>query len=163
MNEIKDLQFGIWRLLNYTRRLIHQARKKELAQYGLTTRRSAILEIATRLSGKATQSEIARQLFAGRHVISEQLTQMEKDGLIVKVRDLKRKNEVRVVATEKGEEMYRKAAIHQSISDAMSALTEGEIYILWGIMSKLRERSLSNLGLDQDSLNIYPPSDPEKL
>ncbi|MFC1901098.1 MarR family winged helix-turn-helix transcriptional regulator [Chloroflexota bacterium] len=161
MDKEKDIRFGLWQLLNRTRQLIYRARANELARYGTTTRRAAILEIVFRLGGKATQPEIARQLFTGRHVISEQLTRMEKDGLIKRFRDPKRKNEVRVEVTEKGNQLQQKVAIRQSIKDAISVLDNEEVLVLWHILAKLRDMGITNLGLTRDSSTVFPPSNPD--
>ncbi|MFC1920526.1 MarR family winged helix-turn-helix transcriptional regulator [Chloroflexota bacterium] len=160
MDESKDIGFGLWQLLNRTRQLMYRARKRELHQYGVTTRSAAILEMTTRLGKKATQTALAKQTFTERHVVSEQLSRMEKEGLIIKIRDLERRNEVRVEATEKGKEVLRNVVIHQSINDVMSVLNNEDKLDLWRILSKLRESGIANLQLNSDSIMIYPPSDP---
>ncbi|MFC1921279.1 MarR family winged helix-turn-helix transcriptional regulator [Chloroflexota bacterium] len=160
MDRSREIGLGLWSLLNRTRQLIYKARKKELSQYGTTTRRAAILSIVMRLGGKATQPEIARQLFTGRHVISEQLTRMEKEGIINRFRDPNRKNEVNVRITEKGNQLFESIVICQSILDTVSILTEEESLVLWRILLKLRDRGITNLGFKPENLTLYPPSDP---
>ena len=162
MSEPKDFDFGLWRILNTTRQLIFKGRKKELLRQGTTTRKAASLDVITRLGGTVRQSEVARQIFTERHIVSEQLTNMEKEGLIKRFRDLERKNEVRVELTERGKELYPKVQVRKSIHDAMSVLTEEEKLVLWRILAKLRDSNLSNLNLSIDKSNISPPSDPEK-
>ena len=161
MKETKDLSFGLWQLLNRTTHLIYKARQKELDRYGISMRSAAVLEVVNRLDSEATPARLSRQIFIERHSISEQLTRMEKEGLIVKNRDEKKKNRIRVQATEKGDRLFHKAMRHESVSDIMSELTPEEQHRLWLVLARLRERTLEILEMEKD--DVYPPSDPEEL
>jgi len=158
MDRSREISLGLWSLLNRTRQLVYKAIKKELNQYDITTRRAVILSIVMRLGGKTTQPEIARQLFTGRHVVSEQLTRMENEGLIKRFRDTSRKNEVNVEVTEKGRQLHEKVHIPHTILDTMSILTEDEVVELWRILAKLRDNRIRSLGLNPDNIDLFPPS-----
>jgi DNA-binding MarR family transcriptional regulator len=82
---------------------------------------------------------------------------MESGGLIRKVKDLNRKNLVRIEVTEKGHALYLKTRGQESIDSVMSLLSEGEKKQLWSLLVKLRERAISELGWKD--LAFYPPPD----
>ena len=85
---------------------------------------------------------------------------MEKEGLIEKVRDLERKNLVRVAATEKGNEVFLKTTERGTIKDITSVLTPEEQKQLWSLLAKLRGQTMKILGIKD--WEYYPPSDPNK-
>ena len=161
MKESNDISFPLWQLLNRTSHLMLKARQKELDQYGISIRSSAILEIISRLDKKTTPTAISQQTFVERHSISEQLARMEKEGLIIKARDLEMKNLVRVAATEKGQEVFKKTTLRKSIKQITSALSREEQKQLWSLLAKLRERTMKTLGIEDQE--YFPPSDPDEL
>ncbi len=161
MAESKDISFRLWQMVSNVRHLIYKARQKELNRYGISMPSSGILDAVLRLGKRATPTAISQQSFRERHSISEQLSRMEKEGLIKKVKDLERKNLIRVEVTEKGYELSQKAAERESIEHIMSALTREEQRELWSLLSKLREKTMKYLGLE--NIEPYPPSDPDEL
>lgn len=155
-----DIRHGLWQLLTRTRHVIFKARQKELRRYGISTRASAVLFIALRYD-KVTPSLISQQLVLEHHSVSELLKRMEKEGLIKRVKDLERKNLVRIEVTNKGREAYHLSAERESTKEIMSVLTHDEQFELWHILYKLRKKAIQYLGLE--NLERYPPEDPEDL
>jgi DNA-binding MarR family transcriptional regulator len=99
--------FEIWALLQQADHAIARARHNELREYaGISTMESAVMWVVKTLDGPATPSEISRWLFRKPHTLFALLKSMQKQGLVKKVKDLNRKNMVRVVLTKKGEEAY---------------------------------------------------------
>ena len=103
---------------------MYKARTRELFQYGITPAEAAVLVIVQAIGEKATPAEISRWLFREPHSISGLLARMEKQGLVRKVKDLDRKNLVRVVITEKGQQAYQQSTKRESIHRIMSSLSE---------------------------------------
>ena len=152
-----DFSFKLWELFNHAFRATAKVREKELGQYGITLSQSAVLRVALRLGKKATPAEISRQLFLEANSVSEQLRRMEADGLIKKVKDLDRKNLIRIEVTQQGYELYRTSRERNYIDSVMSALTNDEKSELWAILVKLRAQAVKELRMD--GLDLYPPSD----
>jgi DNA-binding MarR family transcriptional regulator len=149
--------FKLWELFNHAFRATAKVREKELGRHGITLSQSAVLRVALRLDKKATPTEISRQLFLETNSVSEQLRRMESEGLINRVKDLDRKNLVRIEVTEKGYDIYRKSRTRKYIDSVMSALTEEEKTQLWTLLVKLRERAVKKL--DMSGMELYPPSE----
>ena len=72
---------------------------------------------------------------------------MEKKGLIRKVRDLQRKNLVRVEMTEKGKQAYNNTAREESVRRIMTSLSEKECRQLISCLDKLHNRAFKELGI----------------
>ena len=161
MTESRDISDELWKLLIRTFHIMRRARQRELNKIGITTRSSAVIDTALRLGEEATLSKIGQQLVLEEHSMSEQLSRMEKAGLIKKVRAKGKKNVILIEITEKGRELYKKAEERESVNHIMSVLTEEEKHNLWLTIAKIREQSVKALG--KDSNNLFPPSDPADL
>ena len=156
-----DRVHALFQLLRRTDRVIHKARQRELDRYGVSAEVAAVLFTVLRLGRQATPANIARALFLERHTVSEQLIRMDKDGLIQRVKDLERKNYVRVVLTEKGYDQYRKSARRRSTRSILAVLTPEEQEQLWLLLAKVRDKSLKHLGVRAPE--TYPPSAPSQI
>ncbi|MFC1954908.1 MarR family winged helix-turn-helix transcriptional regulator, partial [Chloroflexota bacterium] len=102
------------------------------------------------------QSELTKELNMEPHSVSELLSRMTKQGLINKIKDLEKKNQVRVEITDKGLEAYGSPPHRKTIANIMSVLTQKEKEQLWVILSKIRGSALDHLQLDKSS--PFPPS-----
>ena len=161
MTDALDFSSELWQLMIRTFHIMRRVRQKELNKFHITTRSSAVLRLIIRLGEGATLTKIAEQLVMEDHSMSEQLTRMEKAGLIKKVRSSKNKNQIRVEMTEKGYEAYNNTLLRNSVQNIMSVITPEEQRTLWSIVAKIREQSLKVLG--KENPNLYPPSDPDEL
>ena len=137
--------YYLWVLFSQTRDAIVKVRERELQSYGISERHAQLLFIIKLIGRDATPAGIARWLFREPHSISEILNRMEKQGLIRKVKDLKRKNQVRIEITEKGEDQYRRSFIPRNIPDTFSKLSEGEQRQFVAILMKLRETAIEDI------------------
>ena len=153
---------GLWQLIARTNHILVKLRQKELRQYGITMNESVVLLTVMRLKDQASPANISSQLFWEPHTVSEQLKSMETKGLIRKIRNLERRNLIRVEITEKGLEAYRQSSWQQPIRETISVLTEAEQLQLWGLLAKIRERAMQQLELEGSS-DLFPPSDPDEL
>jgi len=161
MTESRDIRLELYKLLIRTFHIMRRVRQHELNKYGITTRSSAVIDTALRLGEEATLSKVGQQLVLEEHSVSEQLSRMEKAGLIRKVRDPQLKNQIRIEVTEKGRELYEKSQDRKTVDYIMSVLTEEEQRNLWSTIAKIREQAVKALGKDNN--NLYPPSDPSEL
>lgn len=155
------LSDGLWQLLARTDHLVAKARQKELRQYGLTMSDAIVLLTALRLKEEATPANISRQLFWEPHTTSVQLRSMEKKGLILRARDLERRNMIRVEVTEKGLAAYRESSRYKSTRKVMSSLSEAEHLQMWSFLARIRNGAM--LELDIDLSEPFPPSDPKEM
>ena len=143
-----DQDFELWALLHQARDAIARARENELKQADISMIKAAVLFFVRNLDEPTTPAKISRLLFREPHTISGLLDRMEGQGLVRRVRDLQRRNLVRIELTEKGEEFYRKSREKRKIiSRIMSALTKKERDELRSSLTKLRNKALKELGV----------------
>ena len=143
-----DSDYKIWVLLHQTVKAVNRAREKELSQFGIRPMQAAVLVIIKAIGDKATPAEISRWLFRRPHTVSSILTRMESEGLIRKVNDLNRKNLVRIVITEKGQQTIDQSKRIDTIHNLMSILSSEERQQLASCLDKLLSGSLIKLGIE---------------
>jgi DNA-binding MarR family transcriptional regulator len=139
---------ALWMLLGRTSRLIIKARQRELDKYDISIDASAILLLAMTLKRQATPTMISKCLFLQRHTISQLLSRMERDGLVRRIKDLDRRNSIRIELTIKGHDSFLKTIKHRSTRSAMSILSPAEQTEMSSILTKLCEHTAKQLGLE---------------
>ena len=152
---------ALWQLLRRTSRVIGKAVERELMKFEISTDTAAVLFTIVRQGKEATPASIARELLLEPNSISEQLSRMQKDGLVRKVKDQEKRNRVLVQLTEKGCLAYRESATFHSSRKAMAVLTPEERATLWDMLARLRDNALGQLNMP--GAGSYPPSDRKRL
>ena len=140
-----DQDYALWLLLLKARRCIFKARDKELSQYGITPEQAGVLFIVQTLDNKVTPAEISRLTCREPHTVSVLISRMEKNGLVRKVKDLDRKNLIRIVLTEKGQQAYDHSSKRETIYSIMSVLSKEERQQLRSYLNRLRDKALKEL------------------
>jgi MarR family transcriptional regulator, organic hydroperoxide resistance regulator len=132
---------SLWWALRRTHEGIHNIRKMEVNPYKISTVETGVLLIIHLSRNTITPIEIARQLLKDTHSITQLLVRMEKRGLIKRVKDLPRKNMIRVVMTPKGNVAFKQTNATTTIPKIMSVLTPDEKKQLEVLLYKLREKT----------------------
>ncbi len=112
--------------------------------------------IVNAIGRQATPAEISRWLLREPHSTSGLINRMEKEGLVRKVKDLERKNMVRVAITEKGQQLYNQSTKRETIHRIMSTLVGEECGQMWECLRKLRDRAFEEIGIVHKP--PFPPS-----
>jgi len=147
-DEFQDLYQSFAR----ARYLTFRAREKELQRYDLTPEQAQVLFIVQAIKEKATPAEISRFLLRQPHSVSAIVERMAKKGLVKKVKDLERKNMVRVSITDKGREAYEITIKRGPIRRILNALDAKERKQFSKYLDKITEKAKEELGLDKDDL-----------
>ena len=143
-----DKDYSLWWLVLHTRRAMYRAREKELFKHGITPEESAVLFSVHTIGQAVSPAEISRWLLREPHSTSGLLDRMQKKGLIRKVKDLNRKNLIRVAVTEKGQQAYQHSLDRESIHNILSGLSDEEQQQLRSCLMKLRGRALAEIGIE---------------
>jgi len=151
-----DKDNELYLLFTRSRYLVFRAREKELQRYQLTPEQAQVLLVVHEMEGKATPAELSRLLLRQPHSVSALINRMQEKGLVKKVKDLERKNMVRVTLTKKGEEAYRLTCKRGPIHRIMGSLNESERERFQECLDKIMEKAKAELGMDRDDL---PPSE----
>ncbi len=145
MNE--DASYALWLLLIQTNKAIHLARQEELSKVGITVGEASVLYYANKLGRRATPAEISRHLSKVAHGISVLISRMERKGLVKKVKDLDKKNLIRVLLTDKGRQVHQHAVKRAAIHHIISSLPEGDFIQLISFLEKLRNTAFDKIKL----------------
>ena len=123
---------------------IYEAIEADLRESGYVPyTQASVLFFLKAMGEPATPTELSRWLLREKHMVSELLSRMEKQGLVRKTKDLKRKNLVRVTVTDKGEESLCQGMMEErTIRKIMSCLSSEELESLRGHLEKLRSKAL---------------------
>ena len=139
MKEIteKDNRLYARLLINRARDSLLNARQKELAPFNISSRQAYILYILQNLGHKATLVELAEHNEREINTLSVQMTKMEKDGLVKKIRETPKSTLLRFELTEKGLEVYQQSKKMKTDKAIMSALTDEECSELISSLTKV--------------------------
>jgi MarR family transcriptional regulator, organic hydroperoxide resistance regulator len=151
-----DQDQDLWFLLTHTRYAIFRAREKELQRYGVSPEQVSLLFVVQALGNKATPATLSRHLIRQPHTVSALVDRMARRGLVKKVKDLDRKNLVRVVMTDKGQKTYDISTKRGPIHRIINTLSEDEKKVFRDMLERLLIKARKEIGLDRDEL---PSSD----
>jgi len=143
-----DQNHDLWTLLAQTRDAILKVRQKELHRVSISATQTTALSAIQAIGDKATPAQISRWLFREPHSVSGLLSRMEKEGLVRKVKDLDRKNLVRVELTEIGYQAYHRSMRQESIHKIVSSLSAEQCQQLTSCLQTLRNEALKELGIE---------------
>jgi MarR family transcriptional regulator, organic hydroperoxide resistance regulator len=132
---------SLWWSLRRTHEAIHKIRRMEVNPYKMSTVETGVLLIVKLSHNTVTPIEIARQLLKDTHSITQLLVRMEKRGLVKRVKDLPRKNMIRVALTPKGLSAFKQTSGTETIPKIMAVLTPNEKKQFEVILNKLREKT----------------------
>ena len=145
----QDSRYQLWHKLRIARGLALEMRNRELKELGIT-RCQATLFFAMRSAGeKATIAELARWTGQKPHGLSALVGRLEAQGLVERVRDLERKNLVRVQLTEKGRVAYEAARQRESINAFLRNLPDEQSVCLGEALDALIDNATELLQLKQ--------------
>lgn len=150
----EDEDQDLWLLLTHTRYAVFRAREKELQRYGVSPEQVGLLFVVQQLGNNATPASISRHILRQPHTVSALVDRMAKRGLVKKVKDLDRKNLVRVVMTEKGQKTYDISTKRGPIHRILSVLEDGEKKEFKDSLEKLLAKARKEIGLDREE--IFP-------
>lgn len=151
--------YYLWILLSQTWEAISKARQKELAPHNISEIRAALLFIIQLIGHDATPAKISKWLFKEPHTVSEIVDRMVKDGLLRKVKDMDRKNQVRIELTEKGMDCYKISMVPHSIPNIASVLSKEERNKFISSLIKLRAAAIKSSGIQYEI--PLPPINPK--
>jgi DNA-binding MarR family transcriptional regulator len=116
---------------------MNRARQNELNPYDISPRQATMLFTLHSLGHKSTLAELSKNSDRQINTLSQQITRMEKNGLVRKVRQTPKSALINFELTEKGSEIYNKSIEESSVEQIMSILTESERQQLILLLKKI--------------------------
>ena len=139
--------YELWVLLQQTHYSMGKLREQELKELNLSMTQAKVLAVIESLDSPATPAEIARHVLRAPHTVSELISRMVAQGLVRKVKDLDRKNMVRIEITAKGEQVYEKSKRMKYISEVMFLLSTLDRKNLNSYLTRLRDLAFEKVGI----------------
>jgi len=127
----------LWLLIGKLHHKRMLVRQRELSPYNIPTRQLRILSIIQDLGTKATLSAIAEKVERKVSVISQQTQNMEKYGLIKRIRDNHRSRLLRIELTAKGLALAKINGESKAMYEIMSVLNAVERHQLHLFLNRL--------------------------
>ncbi len=147
-----EKNFELWVLLNQTRDAVAKSRESELKDVGLSVAQVGLLYMVRNVEKIPTPANVARWLFRKENTIFALLKVMEKQGLVKKVKNMEKKNLVRIMITDEGEKAYQQSRERNSaIGDIMGCLSDEESSRFNEYLRRVRDRAFEKLGMESIS------------
>ncbi len=134
-----------WSAFNQTYWVVIRVAEAELRALDLTMIQAAVLYWVKNAKEPPTPADLARLLFRRPHTVSDLLNRMEKQKLVRRRKDSRRKNVSRIILTEKGEEAFERQKQVGAVSRILSELTPEETEAVQVALEKLRKKALQEL------------------
>jgi MarR family transcriptional regulator, transcriptional regulator for hemolysin len=132
-------------LLKQTSDAIRTSRENELRKYNVTPEQVGVLTCIYNLGGEVSPADLTRWLSRRPSTVSILLKRMEKQGLIIKKPDSKKKNVIRLSLTEKGLEAYGYAIEAHAFVNIFKVLSSEEQQQLWDLLKPLLDQALRSI------------------
>lgn len=155
-DKFSDQDYNLWILLNHTRHAMFRARELELKRYGVTAEQARLLFTIRALGENATPTEVAKQAFKESHTISSLVNRTEKKNLVKRVKNLENKKSVRIVLTDKGENILNQIMRLESIHQIVSGLSKAKRKQLQSCLEILFRRAVQKIDLEGKSAGLSP-------
>lgn len=129
-----------WAQFMRTRNLLYKLFTHDLAELGIKPEQLGILNILKNCEGPVTPSLISRIYHREPHTISVNLKRLEAKGLIRLVKDLERRNMIRVEITPIGESTWERGIRKtENVGLVFAELSQAETEQLDSIIKKLAQ------------------------
>ena len=136
-------------LLGRVRFFMTRARQYELTPYHISPRQAYILFLLYTMGSGMTLRELAWQTDRKINTLSVNMSKMERDGLVKKIRDTPNSIQFSFTLTEKGLNTYQNCMREDSITAIMSVLSKAElkqfISMLENITAKAEKYKIRNI------------------
>jgi len=119
--------------------------EQELRALDLTMIQAAVLYWVKTSKTPPTPADLSRLLFRRPHTVLDLLGRMEKQGLITRRRDPRRKNVSRIVLTDKGEQAFKRQREVRGIAGILTELTREESETVLVALEKMRKKAIEEL------------------
>jgi DNA-binding MarR family transcriptional regulator len=134
-----------WSTFNQAYWVMIRVAEKELRDLDLTMIQAAVLYWVKTSKAPPTPADLSRLLFRRPHTVSDLLNRMEKQGLVSRTRDSRRKNVSRIVLTDKGEQAFKRQKEVGAIARILSDLTPEESETVMVALEKLRQKAIEEM------------------
>jgi len=138
--QITDPVINAYVLLLNTSDIVSRYTETQLSKLGITATQYTVLVTLSVCQQPPTLTELSHRLFRTKNSLTTVIGNMERDGLVKRVRDNADRRAIRIVATEKGAELFEtvRAPSRELVYQIMSCYNEEELSRLAELLQMVR-------------------------
>ncbi|MBI2979445.1 MAG: MarR family transcriptional regulator [Chloroflexi bacterium] len=145
--KIPDPTVNAYVLLLNTSDIVSRFAESYLSKLGITSTQYTILVTLSACPQPPTLTELAERIFRTKNSLTTVIGNMERDGLVKRVRDGADRRAVRVRVSKKGTELFGRvrAPSRELVYQVMSCYNGDDVSHLSGLLQKVRRHTLQEL------------------
>lgn len=149
-----DAALMTWTLFYQAWQASYKLEERRITKVGLTPEQVDVLWLSKEYTIPLTPAEIARSTFRESQTVAGLVSRMEREGLVRRVPKRKGHPFTEVKITAEGEKAFTRGieAGLSTVADIMSSLSPEELEQLQGLLRKIRQKALKELGV-----KLLPP------
>ena len=165
---ISDPVINAYVLLLNTSDIVSRSAEIELSKLGITSTQYAVLVTLSVCPQPPTLTELGQRLFRTKNSLTTVIDNMERDGLVKRIRDKVDRRAIRVMVTEKGAELFESVRVpsRELVYQIMSCYNQEDVSRLSELLQRVRRHTLqelergnsSNLAADRGALEAQSQS-----
>ena len=135
--------------------ILFKIRERELLPQNLSAPAAEILFLVDAMGENVTPAKITRMMLREPHSVSGLLVRMEGHGFIKRVKNMERKNLIRITLTAKGEKALKQVMKLEGTTDIIARLSSEQQKQLKTTLTALKEAGKKELHLSPKAL-LWP-------
>ena len=145
--QIPDPIVNAYVLLLNTSDIVSRSAEIELSKLGITSTQYAVLVTLSVCPQPPTLTELGQRLFRTKNNLTTVIDNMERDGLVKRIRDKADRRAIRVMVTEKGAELFAsvRAPSRELVYQTMSCYNQEDVSRLSELLQRIRRHTLEQL------------------
>jgi len=145
--QIADPVVNAYVLLLNTSDVVSRYAETQLFKLGITATQYTVLVTLKFCPEPPTLTELSQRLFRTKNSLTTVIDNMERDGLVKRVRDSADRRAIRVMATEKGKKLFEAvlAPSRDLVYQIMSCYKQDDVGRLAELLQRVRRHTLQEL------------------
>lgn len=147
MTLFESEEYKIAMLVRRVSLMMHRARQNELKHLGLTPVQVGVLHYTQKLEKPCTIKQLREFLYRSNSAMVGIINRMERDGLVQREVDSQSKKHTRILVTNKGKALYKKAANLSAFTTIITSIPKEDRQRLELIFNTLNNAAQKLLGM----------------
>jgi DNA-binding MarR family transcriptional regulator len=153
-NTEPDADYRLLARLRQATDAVYSIRQRELKQFNITPEQVGAMHLIHTFGNQANAFELSKVLNRKPSTMTVLLRRMEREGLIKKTMDKRKKNMIRLSLTGKGTECYKKGLELRLVGNVFRCLSHQQKEQLCSLLEQLRDAALESQNIDVNSYSI---------
>ncbi len=145
--QIPDPVIDAYVLLLNTSDIVSRYTEIQLSKLGITPTQYTVLVTLKFCPKPPTLTELSQRIFRTKNSLTTVIDNMERDGLVKRIRDSADRRAIRIVATEKGKKLFEnvRAPSRELVYNIMSCFAQNDVTQFSRLLRRVRKHTLQEL------------------